>query len=344
MARAGALIGLLLVVVLAGCGSTTVTREPTVVVEGGEPANPVERSGIGAAAPGRDGMIRIAVVTHGQASSPFWAIVRTGVDAAERQMGVQVDYEAPDVYSLERMIELIDAAVASEPDGLVVSLPEPGLTPAIRRAVRAGIPVISINSGSDVYKRLGAIAHVGQPEERAGYAAGRRLARAGVRRALCVNQQVGNQGLDDRCAGLARAMTRAGGRSRVLGVDDQSAATPRRIADAIVAGDIDGILAANATSGLQAVDAVDRVQRAGRVKIGAFDLAPEMLQAVRTGRVLFAVDQQPYLQGYLPVVMLANYARYGLLPSQGDVVATGANFVTQANADQAIELSQRSIR
>ena len=289
-------------------------------------------------------MVRIAVVTHGQASSPFWAIVRTGVDAAERQMGVQVDYEAPDVYSVERMVELIDAAVASRPAGLVVSVPEPGVQPAIRRAVRAGIPVITINSGSDFYKRLGVIAHVGQPELRAGTAAGRRLARAGVRRALCVNQQLGNVGLDARCAGLARAMRAVGGSSRVLAIDDQSAATPRRIADAVVAGAVDGILAMNTTGGLLAVDGVDRVRRAGRVKIAAFDLGPEVLQAVRTGRIQFAVDQQPYLQGYMPVVMLANYARYGLLPSRGDVVATGANFVTQANADQALELSQRSIR
>jgi simple sugar transport system substrate-binding protein len=339
MGLARALIALVAVVVLAGCGSTTVVREPNVVVSGGQatpaPGDLPARSG---------GVIRIAVVTHGQASSPFWAIVRTGVDAAERQMGVQVDYEAPDVYSVERMIELIDAAVASRPEGLVVSIPEPGVEPAIRRAVRAGIPVISINSGSDVYRRLGVIAHVGQPEDRAGFAAGRRLAQAGVRRALCVNQQLGNVGLDARCAGLARAMRRAGGGSRVLGVDDQSTATPRRIADAVEAGAIDGILADNATSGLQAVEGVARIHRAGQVKIAAFDLGPEVLQAVRTGRLLFAVDQQPYLQGYLPVVMLANYARYGLLPSQGDVVATGANFVTQDNADQALELSQRSIR
>jgi simple sugar transport system substrate-binding protein len=80
------------------------------------------------------------------------------------------------------------------------------------------------------------------------------------------------------------------------------------------------------------------------VKIGTFDLGPDVLNAVKAGKIEFAVDQQPYLQGYLPVVMLANYARYGLMPSQGDVVATGANFVTRANAEQAIKLSERSIR
>jgi simple sugar transport system substrate-binding protein len=80
------------------------------------------------------------------------------------------------------------------------------------------------------------------------------------------------------------------------------------------------------------------------VAIAAFDLGPDVLSAVRDGKLLFAVDQQPYLQGYLPVVMLANRARYGLFPAQGDIVATGANFVTRANADATIKLSERSIR
>src|SRR5918994_3541614 len=161
MARYAAL--LLLLAALAGCGETTVRQEPSITVTGGD-ARQDEAPG----APAGEEAPRIAVVTHGQASSPFWAIVRTGVQAAQRQMNVQVDYEAPDVYSLPRMIELVDEAVASAPDGLVVSLPEPGLSPAIRRAVKAGIPVITINSGSDTFRTLGALAHVGQPEGRAG--------------------------------------------------------------------------------------------------------------------------------------------------------------------------------
>ncbi len=336
MVRAAVLF--LLLMLLAGCGSRTTVQEPSLTVtpeEGEQPATGPPTAG---------GRIRIAVVTHGQASSPFWAIVRTGVDAAERQMDVLVDYDAPDVYSLSRMRQLINEAVDSKPDGLVVSVPEPGVMPAIRRGVKAGIPIITINSGSEDLKRLGVLAHVGQPESRAGLAAGRRLARAGVRRAICVNQQVGNTGLDERCEGLERAMRAVGGTSRVIGIDDQSAATPRRIGTAVVEDNADGVLATNSTGGMLALDGLARVRRVGRVKVGAFDLAPEVLEAVRTGKLLFAVDQQPYLQGYLPVVMLANRARYGLLPAQGDVVATGANFVTAANADQAIELSRRSIR
>jgi simple sugar transport system substrate-binding protein len=336
-----ALAGLLAVAaMLAGCGKTSTVREPSVVVTGGtQPrANPV--------APDRPGgdSVRIVVITHGQASSPFWAIVRNGVEAAARQMDVLVTYRAPDVYSLERMKALVDQAIATKPDGLVVSLPEPGIGSEVRRAVEAGIPVVTINSGSDISHRLGVLAHVGQPERRAGLVAGRRLARAGVRRALCVNQQVGNIGLDARCAGLAEAMRAAGGRSTIIGVDDQSPATPKRIAAAVVRDRIDGMLTLNATTGLEAVQAVRRGGATDRVKIGTFDLGPDVLNAVRQGKLRFAVDQQAYLQGYLPVALLTQRARYGLFPDEGGVIATGPHFVTRANAEQAMELSRRSIR
>jgi simple sugar transport system substrate-binding protein len=329
----------LLVALLAGCGGTTVVHERTLVVTPGQAPDGVPRTPAGPS-----GGVRIAVVTHGQASSPFWAIVRNGVEAAARQMDVVVSYRAPDVYSLERMKGLIDQAVASRPDGLVVSIPEPGLAPAIRRAVRAGIPVVSINSGSDVYRRLGVLAHVGQPEERAGFEAGRRLAAAGAHRVLCVNQQIGNQGLDARCRGLARAMRGAGGRARVLGVDDQSPATPRKIADAVRSGQIDGVLALNSISGIQAVKGVRQIDRSDAVKVATFDLGPDVLRAVQAHQLLFAVDQQAYLQGYLPIVLLTERARYGLFPAQGDVLPTGPNFVTARTAGKAIELSKRSIR
>jgi simple sugar transport system substrate-binding protein len=287
-----------------------------------------------------DGAVRIAVVTHGPASSKFWAIIRNGVDSAARRLDVLVDYRSPDVYSLEKMSTLIDQAVATKPDGLVVSIPERGLAPAIRRAVRAGIPVVSINSGSDLFQSLGVLAHVGQLEDRAGLEAGRRLAEAGVRRALCINQQVGNTGLDARCAGLARAMREAGGTSRVLPIVDDDPGTPRRIARAVEADDAQGVLATNSLGGLAAAEGLS----GSGVKIGTFDLGPDVLKAVQAGRITFAVDQQAYLQGYLPIEMLALRARYGILPAQHDVIATGPNFVTRSNAEQALELSERSIR
>jgi len=328
------LVALVLTVALAGCGGTTVVRERGVEVSGSPTTAPVK------GAPAPDGAVRLAVVTHGPASSKFWAIIRNGVDSAARRLDVLVDYRSPDVYSLERMSAMIDQAVATRPDGLVVSIPEPGLAPAIRRAVRAGIPVVSINSGSGVFRRLGVLAHVGQVEDRAGLEAGRRLAEAGVRRAICINQQVGNTGLDDRCSGLARAMQEAGGRSRVLAIVDDHPETPRRIAAAVAADGAQGVLATNSLGGLAAAKGLS-----GRsVKIGTFDLGPDVLNAVQDGKIGFAVDQQAYLQGYLPIEMLALRARYGIFPAQGDVVATGPHFVTRGDAAQAIELSERSIR
>ncbi len=320
-----------------GCGSTTSVKEGPITVAGGS------TSTTGAEVPRPPGAartVRIFVVTHGQASSSFWAIVRNGAEAAGRQVDAVVTYRAPDVYSLERMVSLIDQAVAAKPDGLVVSLPEPGLAPAIRRAVKAGIPTVTINSGSDVYAKLGVLAHVGQPEESAGFKAGQRLARAGVRRGLCVNLKIPNQGLDARCRGLARALRAVGGQSRVVRVDDQSPRAPQVIARAVRSTKSDGVLAMNSLSGLAAVKGLP----GARVPIATFDLGPDVLRAVRTGRLAFAVDQQAYLQGYLPIVFLTERARHGLFPAQGEVVPTGPNFVTKANAAKAIELSARSIR
>ncbi|WP_205698283.1 substrate-binding domain-containing protein [Conexibacter sp. SYSU D00693] len=329
---------LALVCALAGCGdgSSEVDEEPLVVATNDRPSPGSGQGGL------PQGTVRIAVVTHGQASSPFWAIVRNGVESAARQMDVQVDYRAPDTYSLPRMVALVDQAVRSRPDALVVSLPETGVGPAIRRAVREGIPTVTINSGSDDARKLGVLVHVGQPEDRAGLLAGRRLARSGVRRALCVNQQVGNLGLDARCRGLAQAMREAGGRSFVVPVDDQAPTADDDIRTAIRTRRADGVLAMNATSGIAAAEAVKA--SGSDVEVGTFDLGPDVLGLVQRGQMAFAVDQQAYLQGYLPIVLLAQRARYGLFPAQEGVLPTGPRFVTREDAGQALELSRRSIR
>jgi simple sugar transport system substrate-binding protein len=333
------LLALLAVAALAGCGDVERVREPPVVVSDDQSERPADR----ALSP--DGQaIRIAVVTHGQASSTFWAIVRNGAEAAGTQMGVIVDYRAPDIYDLSRQRDLIRQAAASRPDGLVVSIPEPGVMPAIRDAVRAGVPVVTINSGYKAARRLGALAHIGQPEVEAGLDAGRRLVKSGVRHALCLNHQIGNSGLDQRCSGLARAMREAGGTSLVLGIDDQDPATIRRLTAVLGGSRIDGLLALNGTGGMQAVEAVRRAGREKSVKAAAFDLTPEVLRAVETGRLEFAVDQQGYLQGYLPVVLLAERARFGLFPARGGLIPTGPNFVTKKEAPKVIELSNDSVR
>jgi simple sugar transport system substrate-binding protein len=326
---------------LAGCGKVTEVREPDLFAgEGIKPAPSADQR-----TPSTDGNIRIAVVTHGQASSSFWAIVRNGVDAAARQMNVTTSYDSPDTFNVDRMKTLIDKAVDSRPDGLVVSIPDPSVGPAIRRAERAGIPVVSINSGADLWRGLGIMAHVGQREEPAGYAVGKRMAAAGVRRAICVKQEVGNQALDQRCAGFARAMRQTGGTSRNFGIraDNRNVTAPKLAAE-IEATKADGMVTLGGDVAAAALDAKKEGGRATRAKLATFDLSPEILEAVKDGRMLFAVDQQAYLQGYMPIVMLTQQIRYGLFPSLGQTVSTGPNFVTKDNASLALRTSARGLR
>ena len=326
---------LLALVLVTGCGGTRETREPDVVVR--EATTPADET----PARGRSEAAQLWVVTHGQASSAFWTIVRNGIEAARRQMGVDVTYRSPDVYDVDAMRQLIEEAVASKPDGLVVSIPSPELEAPIRAAVKAGIPVVSINSGSDVARRVGTLAHVGQPEEQAGYKAGKRLVAAGARTALCVNHEVGNEALDLRCAGFDRAMRESGGSSRVIAIDTNKdlAGARERIRLAADRPGVDAVLTLNSQGGELAAE----VAPAGAI-LATFDYSPQVLRAIRSGRTEFAVDQQPYLQGYLPIVFLAERARYGLFPAQGEVVPTGPNFITASNAAQAERLSLQGIR
>ncbi|MEJ1999704.1 MAG: substrate-binding domain-containing protein, partial [Maritimibacter sp.] len=130
----------------------------------------------------------IVVVSHGQANDPFWSVVKNGVEEAAKDTGANVDYRAPETFDMVAMSQLIDAAVNQEPDGIVVSIPDSdALGPSIQRAVAAGIPVISMNSGSDVSKDMGALLHVGQDEYDAGFAAGEKLASMGGANGICVN-------------------------------------------------------------------------------------------------------------------------------------------------------------
>jgi simple sugar transport system substrate-binding protein len=328
---------------LASCGHEgPQVREPDLVVRGTGPKAPDTAEARDRAAGGN--AIRIAVVTHGQASSPFWATVRNGIEAAARQTDVSVSYRSPDTYSVARMRALIDDAVAMKPDGLVVSIPSAGVAGPIRRAERAGIPVMSINSGLDRSRGLGALAHVGQPEERAGLGAGKRLVRAGVRRGLCVVHEVGNAGLAARCRGFARALRAAGGTARSVSVNVQDLSNLRRVlAEAIRAGRIDGVLTLNTDAAEAAAEALGGRAGAG-VRLATFDLSPGVLEAVRSGKIAFAVDQQAYLQGYLPIVLLAERIRYGLFPSEPRVYATGPAFVTRDTAARVLALSRRNIR
>ncbi|GAA6751992.1 sugar ABC transporter substrate-binding protein [Thermus antranikianii] len=286
--------------------------------------------------------LRFIVVTHGQAADPFWSVVKNGVDQAAKEMGVQVEYRAPTTFDMVRMAQLIDAAVAAKPAGLVVSIPDANaLGRSIQAAVRAGIPVISINSGADVFKRLGVLMHVGQEEYIAGKAAGERFKAAGVKTAVCVNHEVGNVGLDQRCKGFADGM---GGKVEILAVKTDFTEARNAIANYLQRNPgVEGILTLGPVGAEPALQALQQVGRLGRIRFATFDLAPKVLEALEKKQMDFAIDQQQYLQGYLPIVFLTLYKRYGLLPAN-DVVLTGPGFVTPENARQVIDLTKKGIR
>jgi simple sugar transport system substrate-binding protein len=338
------LLAFSLLLLLAGCGKAVSVRENDLVVRGDQvearPSPDQLSRGL------RITSTRIAVVTHGQASDPIWAVVKRGVEDARRKENVAVSYSAPDTFDINRMREMLEDAVSLHPDGIVVSLPDARvLGPAIRSAERAGIPVVTINSGSDKFLGLGVEAHVGQPELEAGVRAGERMAGAGVRHLLCVDHEPGNDGLAERCEGAERAMRAVGGSSRVLGVNLQDRTQAQRsIAQAIADGSVDGIITLGPNGATQALAALNASGFQGRVKLATFDLSADVLDGVQDGRILFAVDQQPYLQGYLPIVLLAERARHGIFPTAGGLIPTGPRFVTLENVGDTIRLSREGVR
>lgn len=286
--------------------------------------------------------IRVVVVTHGAAADPFWSVVKNGVDQAAEDLGVQVEYRAPDTFDMPLMAQLIDAAVASQPDALVISIPDAtALEGAISGAVNAGIPVFSINSGADVFQELGLLRHVGQTEFEAGLGGGNRMADLGGTQGLCVNHEVGNVALDLRCEGFAEGL---GGPVEVLAVSTD----PVEVRNAVIGAlqnnpEVDSVLATGPVGGIPTLEALRELDMAGDVLFGTFDLAPDLLRAAVDGEVSFLIDQQQYLQGYLGVVTAVNYVQYQLLPGN-EVILTGPGFVTPDNAAQVISLSSMGIR
>jgi simple sugar transport system substrate-binding protein len=284
---------------------------------------------------------RIIVITHGQASDPFWSVVKNGVDDAAELMGVEVQYQAPQTFDMVAMAQLIEAAVASQPDGLVVSIPDgEALGDAIRAAVAASIPVISMDSGLDVSKELGALLHMGIDEYPSGFAAGEKMKELGKSNGACVNMEVGNVALDQRCQGFADALN---GNSQVIA----TSLDPTEIRAGVTGylqqhPEVDAVL----TSGSSAFDptlaAIEGAGLGEQIALGSFDLSPSMLQAIDEGRALFGIDAQQYLTGYYPVIFLAVYDKFGMVPTNN--VLTGPLFVTKDTAKQVIELSAQGYR
>jgi simple sugar transport system substrate-binding protein len=287
-----------------------------------------------------DAPLDFAVVTHGTEGDAFWSVVKNGAEAAGRELGVKVTYVANGDPGAQA--KLIDNAVAQGKTGLVVSMANPdALKGSVEAAVKAGIPVVTINSGATRSKEFGAIAHVGQDEKIAGTAAGERFKDAGKKKMLCVIHEAGNSGLNERCDGAKEGF---GGDVTNLQVDIANPTDiEARIKGALATNpDIDAVL----TLSSQVADrAVAAAQGAGSdAAIATFDLNTEVVDAVRDGRILFAVDQQQYEQGYLPIMMLKLYRQNGNTLGGGQSVLTGPGFVDKSNADLVRPYTERGTR
>lgn len=282
------------------------------------------------------------VITHSD-DGPFWSVVKRGADAAAADLGVTVVWR-PGNNDANVMVQDIEAAVGEGTNGIGASLPDPAaLVGPLQDAVGNGIPVITLNSGSNDYQEIGALTHVGQTEDVAGNGAGLRFNDAGATKVLCAQQEQGNVGLTERCDGLAETFN---GEVVIefMGLDADTAEQQNTINATLAADpDIDGILGVGPVITLSALRAAQDLGR-DDIIIGGFDMTPELLSEIEAGSVAFTVDQQQYLQGYLTVLFLYLNATNQNTVGGGLPVLTGPGFVTPDNAAAVVALSEQGTR
>ncbi len=286
--------------------------------------------------------IKIAVVTHGQSSDSYWGVVKKGVDDATKLMGVHVSYQAPQTTDMVAMSRMIDAAVTQKVNGLVVSIPDPtALGKSIRAAIAAGIPGIIIDSGEDQVEAMGAKLFVGTQNYFAqGETAAKRLLSLGVTDGVCANAEPGNLVNESACDGFKKGM---GGHGDRVDISMDPTDTGARILAYVAAHPkVNGILALGAPQCVNIINALRQKGILANYKVGNFDVSPDTLVALQKGEVQFSFDSQQYLMGYLPIVMLTQNARYGVLPTQN--IYTGPTPVTKADVEKIMMLSKKGIR
>jgi simple sugar transport system substrate-binding protein len=285
--------------------------------------------------------IRIEMPTHMIPPDPNTAIMQNGAEQAATDMGVDVNFRGPDQFSIPEIQQIFESSIATDPSGIAATCPDPdALGPLVEEAVNEGIPVVLFNAGQNDWEELGALTYVGQTELQAGVEAGKRMAESGVKNALCVNHQQGQLVLDTRCEGFDQGV---GGDVKQVAVDGSDPTAMRNGIETALRQEpeVDGMLTLGPDAAIQALRAVGSAGRQDSVKVATFDISPDVLKAVQKGDLLFAIDQQMFLQTYASVVTLINWVQYRLSPVTA--VPTGPSFVTKDNAQDIIELSSQGI-
>ena len=271
---------------------------------------------------------RYVLVSHAPDSDSWWNTIKNGLALAGEQLGVEVEYRNPPTGDLADMARIIEQAAASGPNGIITTLADPDvLSGPIRTAVESGVDVIIINSGTPEQAReVGALMYVGQPEYDAGHAAGMRAKGDGVGSFLCVNHYISSPSSTARCQGFADGLGVALGNQMIDSGQDPAEIKNKVLAYLSANPKTDAILTLGPNSADPTLLALDENGMAGDIYFGTFDLGDEIVKGIKAGVINWGIDQQPFLQAYLPVVVLTNYHRFGVLP--GNNINSGPGFVT----------------
>jgi simple sugar transport system substrate-binding protein len=321
---AGASVSIL--VVLSACSST-----------GGKPRETGDGMGAGQADTPR---VTVAMVTHGPPGDTFWDLIRKGAETAAKKDNIELKYSAelqgPD------QANLVQNAVDSDVAAIAVTLARPeALKPAVERATSEGTPVVALNAGIDDWQAMSAKAYFGQDEQISGEAAGKKLAADGAKKVVCVIQDQGNVALESRCAGVKAGFGGAVENLNVNGTDlpsVQSTITAKLQQDPAV----DYIVTLGAPIALTAVESAKNA--GSTAKIGTFDTNAQLVDAIKDGAVQWAVDQQPFLQGYLAIDSLWLYLNNGNVIGGGQPTLTGPAFIDQSNIDAIADYAKNGTR
>lgn len=326
----GAVLAAVLGASLVGCSST-----------GGKRA---EERAARAAAEGRSAVDTprwtFAMVTHSGDGDTFWDIVQRGAEQAAVKDNIKFLYSHND--EAQQQAQLVQAAIDQRVDGLIVSLAKPdAMKDVVAKATRAGIPVITVNSDSAESKAFGALTHIGQDESIAGEAVGEELDARGRKKALCILHEQGNVGHEQRCAGAKKAFD---GQMQNLYVEGTNMPDVQASIEAKLQADksIDAVV----TLGAPFADAAVKAKRTAgsKAEIDTFDLNAKVATALQDKTLGFAVDQQPYLQGYEAVDLLWLYRYNRNVLGGGRPVLTGPQIITSKDAAELAEYTKRGTR
>ncbi|MFD3565515.1 MULTISPECIES: sugar ABC transporter substrate-binding protein [unclassified Streptomyces] len=282
----------------------------------------------------------VAMVTHSGDGDTFWDIVQEGAKQAAVKDNIKFLYSHSD--EAQQQAQLVDAAVDKKVDGLIVTLAKPdAMKAAVARAQKAGIPVITVNSGSEESKKFGALTHIGQDETIAGRAVGEELNKRGRKKALCVLHEQGNVGHEQRCAGAKETFK---GQMQNLYVEGTNMPDVQSSIGAKLQADksIDSVVTLGAPFAATAVKA--KQDAASKAEIDTFDLNEKVAAGLKDGTLGFAVDQQPYLQGYEAVDLLWLYRYNADVLGGGKPVLTGPQIITKDQAAKLEEYTKRGTR